>query len=220
MVVLEAWRLMPHEARMAKQPRGGTAGRPRNPHTQRVLDAAYKMQKQGNLQQAELFYHQVLQDEPGNPFALYALGTLAISRQDFEKAIPLLRESISNGYHAETTYSHLGIALQSTGRYQEAVDLYRAGFKLDPKNPRYPSNIAVVLTQMGQLDQALAEAERAMKLDPAFASAYLNAGGILQSMGRRADAKRMYEKAAHLDPANQDARAALRRLDDAATPGN
>jgi tetratricopeptide (TPR) repeat protein len=206
---------------MAKQPRGGTTGGHKNPYTQKVLDAAYKMQKQGNLQQAELFYHQVLQDEPGNPFALYALGTIAISRQDFEKAIPLLRESISNGYHAETTYSHLGIALQSTGRYVEAVDLYRAGFKLDPKNPRYPSNIAVVLTQMGQLDQALVEVERAIKLDPGFASAYLNAGGILQSMGRRSDAKRMFEKAAQLDPNNQDARNALGRLgEDATVAGN
>jgi tetratricopeptide (TPR) repeat protein len=198
---------------MAKQPRGGTTGGHKNPYTQKVLDAAYKMQKQGNLQQAELFYHQVLQDEPGNPFALYALGTIAISRQDFEKAIPLLRESISNGYHAETTYSHLGIALQSTGRYVEAVDLYRAGFKLDPTNPRYPSTIA--------LDQALVEVERAIKLDPGFASAYLNAGGILQSMGRRSDAKRMFEKAAQLDPNNQDARNALGRLgEDATVAGN
>ena len=203
---------MPHEARMAKRKRGGTGVGSLNPYTQKTLDSAYKMQKQGNLQQAEVFYHQVLQDEPGNPFALYALGTIAIARQEFEKAIPLIRQSISNGYHAETSYSHLGIALQSTGRFQEAIDLYRAGAKLDPKNPRYPSNIAVVLTQMGQPDQALQEIQKALKLDPSFASAYLNAGGILQSMGRRIEARTMYEKATVLDPVNQEARTALQRL--------
>ena len=214
MAVLEAWRRMPHEARMAKKPRGGVGVGPRNPYTQRALDSAYKMQKQGNLQQAEVFYHQVLQDEPGNPFALYALGTIAIARQESEKASPLLQESIANGYHAETSYSHLGIALQSTGRYQDAIDLYRSGAKLDPKNPRYLSNIAVVLTQMGQPDQALAEIQKALKLDPKLAPAYLNAGGILQAMGRRSEAKTMYEKAAHLDPVNPEAHNALRRLNE------
>jgi tetratricopeptide (TPR) repeat protein len=209
---------MPNEARMPKKPRGGVGDRSRNPYTQKILDSAYKMQKQGNLQQAEVFYHQVLQDEPGNPFALYALGAISISRQEFEKAIPLLRESISNGYHAETSYTHLGIALQSTGRFQEALELYRAGAKLDPKNPHYPSNMAVVLTQLGQTDQALVEAQRAMKLDPKFASAYLNAGGILQSVGRRSEAIHMYEKAAHLDPVSQEARNALRRLMEEPSP--
>ncbi|MDE3246365.1 MAG: hypothetical protein KGN80_09775, partial [Acidobacteriota bacterium] len=48
----------------------------KDPATVGILNAAYKLQKAGSLQQAELLYRKVLIAEPGNPFATYALGTI------------------------------------------------------------------------------------------------------------------------------------------------
>lgn len=176
------------------------------------------MQKSGNHAQAEVLYLQVLRDEPGNPFCLYGLGTIEMARNNMEKAIPRLQESLQNGYVAETVYTNLGIALQVTGRLEEALHAYAEGSKFDPKNPRYPSNAAVVLAQQGKFDQAFSKVQHAIALDPAFVAAYINAGEILQSMGRKDEARNMYEKASQLDPGNQVARDVLDRFQKETTP--
>lgn len=186
-----------------------------NPYVQQIMDAAYAQHKAGNLPQAEMLYNQILRDEPGNPFALYGLGTIALVRNQMEKAADLLQQSLINGYAAETVFTHLGIALQASGRTAEALNVYRAGRKAEPKNPRYPANIAVLLAQQGDHEGALEEAKRAIKLDQAFAAGYVNAAASLQALGRLEEAAQMFEKVLQLEPDNTQAResvVAIRRL--------
>jgi tetratricopeptide (TPR) repeat protein len=114
-----------------------------------------------------------------------------------------------NGYAAETVFTHLGIALQASGRTDEAMNVYRAGRKAEPKNPRYPSNMAALLAQQGDPEAGLVEAKRAIKLDPAFLPAYVNGAACLQALGRVSEAAEMFEKVLQLDPAHEQAREAL-----------
>lgn len=188
---------------------------PRKPsgmHIQGLMDSAYRMHKMGDHGQAELLYRQILQVEPGNPFSLYGLGTIAMARGEMEKAVALLHQSALNGYDAETVYTHLGIALQTLGRVDEALDVYRVGMKADAKNPQYPCNISVVLAQKGDHEGALKEARRAIKLDPTFIPAYVNAGAFLQALERYEDAAGMFEKILQLDPNHDSARQSLEAI--------
>ena len=196
-------------SRRAAKAQQGKAG---NPVIRGVLDSAYKLQKSGNLTQAEMLYHRALQGEPGNPFALYGLGTIAMARGGFGEAIPLLKRALANGYSAETVYTHLGIAQQTAGQPKDALATYRAGMALDPRNPRYPSNASVVLVQLGDPEAGLLEALRAVSLDPAFASAHLNAGSILDALGRHGEARAALETAVRLEPDNAEAKEALGRV--------
>ncbi len=189
-----------------KRPKGL---KPLNPAVKGIIDAAFQMHKKGNLAQAEILYHQVLQHEPGNPFALYGVGAIAVARGEMEKAIPLLKKSMANGYHHEASYTHLGIALQSLNRFDEALAVYRMGKKLDPKNPRYPCNTSVLLAQQGDPEAALKEVLKAIKLDPAFVPAHVNAGTFLQSLERYEEAAAMFEQVLQLDPNHVPARQAL-----------
>lgn len=192
-------------------PRKATA-RPfrKDPATQGILDTAYKLQKAGSLQQAELLYQKVLLAEPGNPFVLYALGTIALNRGEPAAAVPLLQQALASGYKDETVYTHLGIALQAAGRGDEAMEVYRAGMAQDPKNPRYHTNAAVVLAQKGDPEAALAEAKIALKLNPKFAPAAMNAGFFLQEMNRLPEAIEMFDRTLLYDPDNATARDALK----------
>lgn len=184
----------------------------KDPATQGVLDTAYKLQKTGSLQQAELLYQKVLIAEPGNPFATYALGTIALNRGDADTAVSLLQQAMASGYTHETVYTHLGIALQASGRADEALALYRSATKLDPKNPRFHSNAAVVLAQKGDHEGALAEAKAALKLNPKFAPAAMNAGFVLQELNRLPEAVEMFERTLRLDPKNVPVFDALKLL--------
>lgn len=181
----------------------------KDPATVRMLDTAYRLQKAGSLEQAELLYHKVITAEPGNPFAFYALGTMALNRGDWANAVPLLKQSLISGYQGETVYTHLGIALQAIGEGDEALLVYQAGMKKDPRNPRYHSNASVVLAQKGDHEGALAEAMAALKLNPKFAPAAMNAGFTLQALNRLPEASEMFERTLRLDPNNEAVRDAL-----------
>lgn len=184
----------------------------KDPATVGLLDTAYKLQKAGDFQHAELLYHQVLSAEPGNPFASCSLGTMAMNRGNFASAVPWLRQALATGYTEETVYTHLGIALQALGRVDEAMEVYQVALKQDPKNPRYYSNIAVALAMSGDPEGGLREVQRALSLDPAFVPAYVNAGACLQSLGRIPEAIQMLEKALSLDPKHTEAEKTLGEL--------
>ena len=203
---------------MAKKTSASRRKQGPNQHLTTLLDSAYRNHKQGNLSQAELLYHQVLQEEPGNPFSLYGLGTIDMAKGEMSRAIPLLSEAVNNGYLAETAYTHLGIALQACGRADEALAVYRNGMTKDPRNPRYPSNASVVLAQKGDFEAALREADRAIHLDPSFPGGYINAGAFLTSLGRISEAAIMLEKALGLDPANEEVRHSLEGLRQRSSP--
>ncbi len=175
----------------------------KDPAAQGLIDAAYHQQKLGNVTQAEILYRKVLGREPGNPFALYALGTCAMQRGDFKGAIPMLRMALAQGYVHETVFTHLGIALQTTGGLDEALEVYRVAASGDPKNPRYASNAAVIHAMKGDLDAAIAEARKSLKLAPTFTPNLVNLGFYLQEKGDLAAAAETFEKVLSLEPDNQ-----------------
>lgn len=184
----------------------------RNPITQPLLDSAYAQQKTGHVSQAEILYQKVLALEPGNPFALYALGTCAMQRGNMAAAVPFLRLALVQGYLNETVFTHLGIALQSQGLFDEAIEVYRVAAKGDPKNPRYASNAAVVLAQKGDFDAAIAEARKALKLDRNFVPNLVNLAFYLQEQGNLEEAAKTFEKALRLEPDQEPVKAALLAL--------
>ena len=184
----------------------------KDPATLGIIDSAYRLQKAGSFQQAELLYRRVLSAEPGNPFALCALGTISLHRGDHETAVQQLRQALAQGYDHETVYTHLGIALQALGAEAEALEVYRRGLQSNPKNPRYPSNISVILAHQGHLEEALVEVLKAIALDKKFVPAYVNAGSHLQALGRLQESVRMFETALAFDPQNDSVKDALLAL--------
>ena len=180
-----------------------------NPYVQGIINAAYNQQKLGNRSQAEVLYNQVLKEEPGNPFALYGLGAIALNGGQMPKAVELLQAAILNGYREATAYSHLGIALQASGRHDEALEVYAAGLKMFPKDPSWVNNTSVVLAQKGDLEGALREVHLVIKNFPKDLRAYINAGQYLTEMSRFAEAEGMFRKALELEPEHIQAKEAL-----------
>lgn len=196
-------------ARVSSQRKSTARPFRKDPATLGIIDAAYRLQKAGSFQQAELLYRRVLIAEPGNPFALCSLGTIALNRGEMENAAGFLGQALAQGYDHDTVYTHLGIALQALGRDGDALEVYRQGLRKHPKNPGYLSNISVILAHQGQPEAALAEAEKAIVLDERFASAHINAGLFLQTLGRLPEAAQRFERALSLEPENVNVREAL-----------
>jgi protein O-mannosyl-transferase len=95
---------------------------------------------------------------------------------------------------------NLGVALEQTGRTNEALVQYQEALRIDPNRPTVHNNIANLLSATGQRQPALLHYEKALQLKPNAPLAHLNLATLLIEMGRHDDAMRHYAEAARLAP--------------------
>ena len=84
------------------------------------------------------------------------------------------------------------------GRYDAAVENYRAACKLAPEVPTYWINSAAALLMLQKASEALDETRRALELDPSLVKAHVRAAKCLLQLGRLSDARRQLEGARDL----------------------
>ena len=108
-----------------------------------------------------------------------------------------LRRSL--GRDADAHYA-LATALQSQGRFDEAVNHYRSALVIKPKHAPTHCNLGVLLKLRGNLNEAVRHYREAIFIDPEFADAHTNLGNALTQMGRFEDAVRHYQRALSIQP--------------------
>ncbi len=184
----------------------------KNPAVQRIMDEAYRLMKAGSNDQAELLFRKILAAEPGNPFAIYALGILALRGRNTREGVRLLELALQSGYVDPTVYTHLGLAYFAEGDLEKAEATYRTGLQKDPKNPHYPTNLAVIHARRGEHEQAQAMIQAALKLNPDFVPALTNAANIYMATNQLQRSAEMFEKVLELAPGNEYADQTLKLL--------
>ncbi|MGA2070269.1 MAG: tetratricopeptide repeat protein [Sedimentisphaerales bacterium] len=106
-------------------------------------------------------------------------------------------EVSQNNYLA---YSDLGAALNSMGRYQDAIEAYKQAIKI---NPYFADAFVGLGITYGKLDQWQNEVEtykQAIKLKPGYANAYYNLGIAYKDLGRLEDAMEAWKQAVKNKP--------------------
>jgi tetratricopeptide (TPR) repeat protein len=99
-------------------------------------------------------------------------------------------------------YAHngRGIALQSLGRFDEALAAHDRALVVDPTYAQAHNGRGNALDSLGRLDEALEAYDRAIAIDPNFAVAHSNRGNALRSVGRLDEALEAYDRAIAIDP--------------------
>jgi tetratricopeptide (TPR) repeat protein len=95
-------------------------------------------------------------------------------------------------------------ALQS-GRYAEAIKLYRELTRVLPDNAGLHFNLGLALDKNGQPAEAVPELERATKSEPKFGPAWFLLGLAYQQLGQPQKAIDPLRRAVRLEPANTQA---------------
>lgn len=85
------------------------------------------------------------------------------------------------------------------GRYEEALEKYRAALASDERNVYAAEGIARSLQRLRQHSAALAAFDAALAIEPEFAAGIANRGILLDTMGRHEDALDAYRAALGLD---------------------
>ncbi|MBL7185329.1 MAG: tetratricopeptide repeat protein [Phycisphaerae bacterium] len=165
-----------------------------------MLESAVQQHQAGCLEQADMMYRQVLQEQPENPVALHSLGALAYQRGQHDVAADLVGRAIMSNPQVPQFHNTFGVILEAQGRLGEAVDAYGQAVSLKADYAEAYNNMAIALQSQGQYAEAIQNCETATLIDPDYAEAYNTMGFALQMQGRLDDAIGSYRKAAQVKP--------------------
>jgi tetratricopeptide (TPR) repeat protein len=94
----------------------------------------------------------------------------------------------------------MAIAMQSDGRYVEAVENYKRALRIEPNNAETYNSLGIALRALERLDEAVESYRKAVDLEPDFCGAYNNLGIALNAQGHWPEAMASYRRALDLEP--------------------
>lgn len=115
-----------------------------------------------HFEEAEESFKKILEEEPGDQFALNNLGCVYKYTEQYEKAIVVLRKAMQ--YMDEEPnvypYGNLGHTYERMGEYESAYQTYVALDKRFPDRASTPEDLMHTLTRSGKPEQAIAICEK------------------------------------------------------------
>lgn len=191
-------------------------------HPVQLLRRALDHHQQGQLEQAETLYRDVLAIMPQNADALHYLGVLESQRGHRDAGLSLIDRAIAaNPRSAPAYYNRAGI-LRELARPEEALESYDRALGLNEKHIGALNNRGVVLHDLKRYGEAVASYDRVIAINSNHADAWANRGNSLAELGRPNEALESFGRSLAIAPDNAAAQfgrgnalASLDRLDDA-----
>src|SRR5258708_16683311 len=81
-----------------------------------------------------------------------------------ELALEALRSAIENDPQQSLSYKGLGFALMGTGRFEDAIPVWKQLVSIEPDDPDGPTNLASALSALKRYPVAASALESALKL--------------------------------------------------------
>ena len=115
-----------------------------------------------HFEEAEESFKKILEEEPGDQFALNNLGCVYKYTEQYEKALVVLRKAIlyMDGEPNVYPYGNLGHTYERMGEYEIAYQTYVALDKRFPDRASTPEDLMHTLTRSGKVEQAIEICEK------------------------------------------------------------
>jgi protein O-mannosyl-transferase len=110
---------------------------------------------------------------------------------DNEKAVPLLKEAISQRPEEYTYHYNLGNAYLDLKQYDLAIASYREVLRLNPNFLEALNNLGQAQMEMGNTAEAVKTYTTLLSMDPTYEKAYLNLGAAQFNLENLAEAARV-----------------------------
>jgi Flp pilus assembly protein TadD len=108
----------------------------------------------GSHDEAAGAFRSLLEINPVNPIGLRGLGNAYLALNEPDLALPNLEAAVAVGDDA-SSYSSLGVALDMSGRHQDALDAYESALHLAPGDLDIATNMAISLSLSDRHDEAV-----------------------------------------------------------------
>lgn len=158
------------------------------------------LRRQGRDEDALDELISVAQDRPDSIAALVALSDEYLRRGDRTLANTTLNQALEIPEPSSPDLHILSRALESQGRFDEALELIDAALSRDPGGGAYHLQRANLLDQTGEYQAALEAYQRATQLGASDGRTWLAYGNFLLLTGERDSAMQAFEQGMNLDP--------------------
>ncbi len=105
-----------------------------NTSNKELFQEAHELHVLGKLTEAAELYNNILKEHPDNINVIFLAGTLNLQQRNFEVACTLFRKVLELNPDYAMVHCNLGIALQESGRIDEAIQCYRKAITLKPNH--------------------------------------------------------------------------------------
>jgi len=177
----------------------------------RGVDAEHK----GKREEAIAHYEGALKIAPDYYPAHNNLGSLYLSKSDFQLAEAQFRESVRLNQNDAQAYFNLGNVLMLTGRYTESETVLEDGLRRRPDSAFARFLQGQLFERTGKFDQAEKSLRGALQVDPSMSQAHLQLVNLYLQQNRKEDAIRQLQdflKAFPSAPTAAKAKEVLNRL--------
>ena len=194
--------------------------RPEDAYSYSMLGSAYSQKAResgepGYYSRAEGAFGRALALDPQDFQAMTGMGTLALSRHEFQQALEWGEQALSINPHDAHIYGVIGDALVELGRYEEAWDSFQKMIELRPDLSSY-SRVSYARELNGDVPGAIEAMKRALKAGGPNAEntnwTRVQLGNLHFDSGDLSAAEAEYVKALELFPGYVHAEAGLAKV--------
>lgn len=139
-----------------------------------LLARAVKLYEDGQWDDAEQIFRQILETAPEQPDVLNLLGLVAQAKGVHQEAVTLFYKAIKNKPDCAPFYYNLAFSLRQWGKPYEAIESYRKVLALEPGVKEAYNEMGLIYKELGDLAKAREHFQKAIDLDRSFALARLN----------------------------------------------
>jgi predicted O-linked N-acetylglucosamine transferase (SPINDLY family)/ADP-heptose:LPS heptosyltransferase len=154
---------------------------------------AFQLHQQGQLDQAEQLYLELLKEQPQHVDALHFLGVLLNQRGQFQHAADLIRQALDIAPDNAAAYSNLGLVLLELKRFDEAIASYDRALILKSNNLEAHYGRANALLALNRFDEALVSYKNVLNINPDYVDAHWGLSWCYLSLGDYDNGWKEYE---------------------------
>ena len=141
----------------------------------------------------------------GQGRALYDKAKQAFERGDVHETLSIVEQALQRDSGMAEAHALRGVALEQTGREEEAMAAYREAVRLKPDYAEAYRNLALLLHQRQEFAEALEVGRKAVELEPRNADSLNNLGVAAFKMGVLDEAESVLRRSLELDPSSTSA---------------
>jgi tetratricopeptide (TPR) repeat protein len=167
---------------------------------QQLFQNAIHHHQNGNLQEAEKLYGEILLRNPEQPQVLNMFGVLAAQTLRHELAASLFRKAIAIQPEGSEYYNNLALVLVDVGKYEEAGKYFCKALELNHDFCDAHFNYGNLLLKSCQYLPAIEHYMQALLIRPSSADVYINLGQALYKLRKYDQAEEAYKKALEYQP--------------------
>ena len=158
---------------------------------------------QGRFTEAQALLQTAASLDAGDPAPLLAAARVAdLAGQAADVAWGFVRSATTRAPASGWAWASLGDLARSRGQFNEAIQAYRTGMRVDPLYSGNYTSLSSLQAAQGQPPAALATLQEGLRLAPNTPALLINQGNLLRRQGQAAAAGRAYQAAIAADAGN------------------